>query len=269
MAITIKDIAREAGYAVGTVSRVLNNHPDVSQTAREKIMEVVEKHHFELNKNAKHLKQQTSKGIAIIIKGSQNMLFASIVEQMQGMLTDKSLDCLVYYINETENEVETAVRLCAERRPAGIMFLGCNMQYFRDRFAAITVPCVLVTNSAKSLDFLNLSKSQSLFERKNPRILPAAEYIKKNYDTKITNAFLADLCNMSVTHFRRIFKENFGVSPMQYHEKIRMHWAVIFLQSRMFTVSEISEKLGYSDVYYFSNTFKKHTGNTPSYYKNK
>ena len=119
------------------------------------------------------------------------------------------------------------------------------------------------------LDFLNLSKSQSLSERKNPRILPAAEYIKKNYDTKITNEFLADLCNMSVTHFRRIFKENFGVSPMQYHEKIRMHWAVIFLQSRMFTVSEISEKLGYSDVYYFSNTFKKHTGNTPSYYKNK
>lgn len=119
------------------------------------------------------------------------------------------------------------------------------------------------------LDFLNLSKSQSLSESKNPRILPAAEFIKKNYDTKITNEELAELCNMSVTHFRRIFKENFGISPMQYHEKIRMHWAVIFLQSRMFTVSEISEKLGYSDVYYFSNAFKKYTGNTPSYYKNK
>ena len=157
MAITIKDIAREAGYAVGTVSRVLNNHPDVSETAREKIMEVVNRHHFELNKNAKHLKQQTSKGIAIIVKGSQNMLFASIVEQMQGMLIEKGLACLIYYINEMENEVETAVRLCAERRPAGIMFLGCNMQYFRERFAAITVPCVLVTNSAKALDFPNLS----------------------------------------------------------------------------------------------------------------
>ena len=119
------------------------------------------------------------------------------------------------------------------------------------------------------LDFLNLSKSKSLQKAKNPRILPAAEFIKKNYDTKITNEKLAELCNMSVTHFRRIFKENFGVSPMQYHEKIRMHWAVIFLQSRMFTVSEISEKLGYSDVYYFSNAFKKHTGNPPSYYKNK
>ena len=157
MAITIKDIAKESGYAVGTVSRVLNNRSDVSEKAREKIMEVVNKHHFKLNNNAKHLKQQTAKGIAIIIKGSHNMLFASIVEQMQGMLTEKGLDCLIYYINEKENEVKTAVRLCAERRPAGIMFLGCNLQYFRDRFSAITIPCVLVTTSAQSLGFPNLS----------------------------------------------------------------------------------------------------------------
>ena len=48
MKITIKDIARESGYAVGTVSRVLKNHPDVSKTAKEKIMEVVEKYNFRL-----------------------------------------------------------------------------------------------------------------------------------------------------------------------------------------------------------------------------
>ena len=157
MAITIKDIAREAGYAVGTVSRVLNNHPDVSDTARAKIMEVVKKHHFELNNNAKHLKQQASNGVAIIVKGSQNMLFASIVEQMQGMLTDKGFACIIYYINKTENEVETAVRICAERRPMGIMFLGYHLPNFRDRFQAINIPCVLVTNSAENLNFKNLS----------------------------------------------------------------------------------------------------------------
>ena len=157
MTLTIKDIARESGYAVGTVSRVLNNHPDVSEKARARIMEVVEKHNFKLNSNAKHLKQQASSGIAIIVKGNQNMLFASIVEQMQGMIREKGFACLMYYIGEMEDEMEQALRVVVERRPRGILFLGSNLSYFKERFSKVSIPCVLVTNSAESLGFENLS----------------------------------------------------------------------------------------------------------------
>ena len=121
--MTIKDIARESGYAIGTVSRVLNNHPDVSDKARETIMAVVEKYNFKLNNNAKHLKQQTAKGIAIIIKGSHNMLFAHIVEQMQGMLTEKGLDCLIYYINEKENEVDLKSKKARNKKRIKIILI--------------------------------------------------------------------------------------------------------------------------------------------------
>lgn len=155
--MTIKDIARESGYAVGTVSRVLNNHPDVSEKARATIMEVVDKHHFKLNNNAKHLKQQASNGIAIIVKGNQNMLFASIVEQMQGMIREKGFACLMYYIGEMEDELEQAYQVIVERRPMGILFLGSNLDYFKERFDAVKIPCVLVTNSGESLGFSNLS----------------------------------------------------------------------------------------------------------------
>lgn len=157
MALTIKDIARESGYAVGTVSRVLNHHPDVSDKARAAVMEVVEKYHFRLNNNAKHLKQQASNGIAIIVKGNQNMLFASIVEQMQGMIREKGFACLMYYIGEMEDELEQALQVIVERRPMGILFLGSNLDYFKERFESITIPCVLVTNSGESLGFSNLS----------------------------------------------------------------------------------------------------------------
>ena len=51
--MTIKDIARECGCAVGTVSRVLNNQAYVSDEMRKKVLEVVAKHDFVLNKNAK------------------------------------------------------------------------------------------------------------------------------------------------------------------------------------------------------------------------
>lgn len=155
--MTIKDIAKESGYSVGTVSRVLNNSTEVSEKARKAILEVVEKYHFQLNSNAKHLKMQNRNGIAIIIKGTQNMLFASIVEQMQGLIKKESYDSRVFYIDENENEVEQAIQICRERKPLGIMFLGSNLKYFRERFSGVDVPCVLVTNSAEELKFSNLS----------------------------------------------------------------------------------------------------------------
>lgn len=182
MALTIKDIARESGYAVGTVSRVLNNHPDVSDKARARIMEVVEKYNFKLNSNAKHLKQQASNGIAIIIKGNQNMLFAPIVEQMQGMIREKGYACLMYYIGEMEDEMEQALRVVVERRPRGILFLGSNLAYFKERFSNVKIPCVLVTNSAESLGFDNLS---SVSTDDSEAAFAAIEHLLKLGHTKI------------------------------------------------------------------------------------
>ena len=43
MAVSIRDIAREAGVTVGTVSRALNNYPDVSPTTRERIVETAQR----------------------------------------------------------------------------------------------------------------------------------------------------------------------------------------------------------------------------------
>lgn len=155
--MTIKDIARESGYSVGTVSRALNNSEGVSEKARTRIMEVVEKHHFKLNSNARHLKKQSRDGIAIIIKGTQNMLFAAVVEQLQGLIKKKSHTCTIYYIEEYENEVEQAIQICRERHPEGILFLGSNLNFFQQRFHEVDVPCVLVTNSGEDLQFENLS----------------------------------------------------------------------------------------------------------------
>ena len=83
MAVTIRDIARESGYAVGTVSRVLNNHPDVSEKARQRVLAVVEKTGFILNTNAQNLKQTVSRSILVLVKGTHNELFAALVEQLR------------------------------------------------------------------------------------------------------------------------------------------------------------------------------------------
>ena len=155
--MTIKDIARLSGVGVATVSRVLNDHPDVSQETRRKVLAVVEEQGFQPNNNAKHLKQQSSASVAVIVKGTMNMLFADLVERCQQLLQDAGQDAAVYYLDEDANEVAYALQLCRERKPLGILFLGGDLGFFQTQFAHITVPCVLFTNSARNLPFPNLS----------------------------------------------------------------------------------------------------------------
>lgn len=155
--LTIKDIARQSGYGVTTVSRVLNDQPNVSEEAREKILEVVHRTGFRLNSNAKRLKQQSNSGIAVVVKGTNNMLFPAILERVQSQLLDTGCACLINYVDESANEVEEAVRICAELHPLGLLFLGGDIENFRAGFSAITVPGVLMTGSAASLGFDTLS----------------------------------------------------------------------------------------------------------------
>ena len=155
--MTIKDIARLSGVGVATVSRVLNNHPDVSEETRRKVMAVVAEQGFQPNNNAKHLKQQSGASIAIIVKGTMNMLFADLVERCQQLLQDAGRDANLYYLDEDANEVAYALQLCRERKPLGILFLGGDLEFFQAQFSHITVPCVLLTNSAEALPFPNLS----------------------------------------------------------------------------------------------------------------
>ncbi len=155
--MTIKDIARLSGVGIATVSRVLNDHPDVSEETRRRVMEVVEENGFQPNNNAKHLKQQAGTSIALLVKGSQNMLFADLVERIQALLRDAGRDASVYYLDEDADEVSFALKLCRERKPLGIMFLGGDLALFQAGFQAIRIPCLLLTSSARSLGFDNLS----------------------------------------------------------------------------------------------------------------
>lgn len=155
--MTIRDIAAKTGYAVGTVSRALNNHPNVSDKARTAILQAAQEMGFEINVNAKQLKQTHSNTILVVTKGIGNELFGEMVETMQHLIAQTSYQMVVDYMDEDFNEVAHAARLCREKKPLGILFLGGANAHFQADFAPIDVPCVLVTNDSSELDIPNLS----------------------------------------------------------------------------------------------------------------
>jgi len=132
--MTIKDLAAKTGYAVGTVSRVLNNHPNVSEKARTAILAAVEESGFQLNVNARQLKQAHGTSILVILKGSGNILFAEMLENIQTALHGTRYPLHVDYIHGADNEVRRAKTLVREKKCLGVIFLGGNLDNFREEF---------------------------------------------------------------------------------------------------------------------------------------
>lgn len=155
--MTIKDLSAQTGYSVGTVSRVLNHQPNVSEKARKAILEAAEKSGFQLNTNAQELKLQRTNNILVVVKGSSNQLFGNLVEAIQSRMADTPYHLVVDYMDEDDNEVLRAIRLCREKKPAGIIFLSGDEQHFLADFNRIDTPSVLVTNDASKMPFANLS----------------------------------------------------------------------------------------------------------------
>ena len=73
--MNIKDIARLAEVGVSTVSRVINNHPDVKESTREKILKIIKESNYIPNNSARILKQNSTKNIGVLVKGVFNLFF--------------------------------------------------------------------------------------------------------------------------------------------------------------------------------------------------
>lgn len=96
------------------------------------------------------------------------------------------------------------------------------------------------------------------------KISVAQEYIHAHFtDQSLTVGFLAELCGISETYFRRLFQQRCGAAPLEYINRLRLNHALELLTSGYYTVAETAELCGFSSPYYFSAFIKKQTGSPP------
>ena len=93
------------------------------------------------------------------------------------------------------------------------------------------------------------------------------KYIESHLSQKLRTDHLAQMCNICETQYRKLFKKEFGISPVKYINKLRINRAVSMLYSGYYSMSEISELCGFSDQKYFNRIFKSETGKAPAKYK--
>ncbi len=91
-------------------------------------------------------------------------------------------------------------------------------------------------------------------------------YLENDAKQELSIKEIAQMCNVSENHFRTLFRQYAGVSPVKYRTSRQMEMAKRLLETG-YNISETAEQLGFLDVPYFSRVFKNEIGITPSKYK--
>ena len=151
--MTIKDIARISGCSVSTISRVINDRPDVRPETKEHVLKVMREAGFTPNTNARQLKIQQSRSLVFVVKGTRNIFFSDFLVQLQRAATLYGYNGIVSYLDENANEIDAAEKILREIKPKGMIFLGGSVTNFQNGFANISVPSVLATLVSNELDF--------------------------------------------------------------------------------------------------------------------
>ena len=147
--ITIKDIAKQCGVGVSTVSRALNDHPDISPETRRMVMEVIEQTGFIPNNSARNLKRTDAKCIALLVKGITNPFFSSMIQIIEEETQRKKYALVLRHVEAHEDEVDVALEMEKEKRLRGIVFLGGMFQHSQEKLNKLKVP---FTSSAIGID---------------------------------------------------------------------------------------------------------------------
>jgi len=101
----------------------------------------------------------------------------------------------------------------------------------------------------------------------NPSVKRILDYIEENYAKSLTLTELANHFHFNPSYLSTYFSTHIHEGFTEYVTKVRIEKSIELLHNRNISISEISEKVGYSDHSYFCKVFKKLKGMSPSSYR--
>ena len=124
MSVTLKDVAREAGVSLMTVSRVVNNKGDIAEATRENVLKAIEKLNYTPNRIARSLVVNKSDFIAIIVPDIANPFFSEMVKGAEKHARDMGYNII---LGDTEGLVDNEIQcidMAIGRKADGIILVA-------------------------------------------------------------------------------------------------------------------------------------------------
>jgi len=207
---TMKDVAREAGVALGTVSKVINGIP-VGESYRVRVEEAIAKLNYRINSYAKGLKSNRTFVVAVMVPNLISPFFAKLVNCLNKSLAQRGYRMMLCATDYDPEQEQSYVFMAEQQKVDGIICLSYNPQLqvpegvpfvSIDRVLGTHIPCVacdnygggalavetLVRNGCKNLAFLRTgSRLTNEPNKRRDGFINACENLDVPYTLKIVD----------------------------------------------------------------------------------
>ncbi len=142
---TIRDVAKRAGVGVGTVSRVLNDNPSVSEATRQKVLAAIEDLNFMPNVSARRLSSGRTMALGVVVPFFTN---ASVVKRLQGVvsvLANSEYDLVLFDVETVENRKSILRNIASRKMVDGLLIVSLKpTESDMEQFLQSELPAVMV-----------------------------------------------------------------------------------------------------------------------------
>lgn len=139
---TLKDVARETGLTVTTVSRVLNNRGYISEETREKVYAAMKKLNYRPNEVARSLSKKSTNTIGVIVPHIRHPYFSELISNLENEASKRGYKMILCNSQEKENKEREYLEMCTSNRVAGIVL--CSAGVAVEEFQGSNIPLITI-----------------------------------------------------------------------------------------------------------------------------
>ncbi len=124
MTVTIYDVAREAGVSMATVSRVVNNNPNVKPQTRKKVFEAIERLGYRPNAVARGLASKKTTTVGVVIPDISNSIFSEVARGIEDIANMYHYNIILCNADKKKEKEIRVVNTLLEKQVDGLLFMG-------------------------------------------------------------------------------------------------------------------------------------------------
>lgn len=167
LTVTIYDVAREAGVSMATVSRVVNNNPNVKPQTRKRVFESIERLGYRPNAVARGLASKKTTTVGVVIPDISNAIFAEVARGIEDIANMYRYNIILCNADKRKDKEISVINTLLEKQVDGLLFMGGTVtKEHLEAFKTSSVPIVLcaTTDNNNSIPAVDIDHEKAAFD---------------------------------------------------------------------------------------------------------